>query len=74
MMVNYYEYLRSSEWNWMRLEKLAEVDCECERCGEGDDVLDVHHVTYARLGEEWFEDLEVLCRRCHEVEHGRGWR
>lgn len=31
--------------------------------------LDVHHVTYARLGQELPEDLEVLCRSCHDKRH-----
>jgi hypothetical protein len=30
--------------------------------------LHVHHVSYARLGEELDEDLEALCKRCHNVE------
>jgi hypothetical protein len=30
--------------------------------------LHVHHISYAHLGAERPEDLEVLCRRCHELE------
>ena len=33
--------------------------------------LDVHHKTYARLGCEAPEDLEVLCRACHDERHTR---
>lgn len=29
----------------------------------------VHHLTYERLGEEEFEDLELLCVMCHNLEH-----
>ena len=31
--------------------------------------LDVHHLTYERLGREKDEDLRVLCRACHGDEH-----
>ncbi len=33
--------------------------------------LEVHHLTYERLGHERPDDLLVLCERCHSVEHGR---
>lgn len=33
--------------------------------------LEVHHLTYERLGRERPDDLLVLCERCHSVEHGR---
>jgi hypothetical protein len=32
-------------------------------------MLEVHHRTYERLGDERDEDLEVLCTRCHEQHH-----
>lgn len=35
--------------------------------------VDVHHLTYARLGREWESDLIVLCRYCHAREHGKVW-
>lgn len=31
--------------------------------------FEVHHKTYARFGKERLEDLETLCRTCHEKEH-----
>jgi hypothetical protein len=33
--------------------------------------LEVHHLTYERLGWEQPDDLLVLCERCHAVLHGR---
>ena len=32
--------------------------------------LEVHHLTYERLGHEHPEDLIVLCPACHAAEHG----
>lgn len=29
----------------------------------------VHHKTYERLGEEEFNDLQLLCVMCHNLEH-----
>ena len=65
----YEVYLRSQRWREFRMGVLALVDYTCERCdvSERDSrllVLDVHHLTYARLGSERREDVEVLCRPC----------
>lgn len=32
--------------------------------------IHIHHKTYARVGRERMEDLEVLCEACHFAEHG----
>jgi len=31
----------------------------------------MHYLTYERLGEELIEDVEIVCRECHEMDHGR---
>lgn len=31
--------------------------------------LCVHHKTYERLGQEKIEDLQLLCRKCHDELH-----
>ena len=41
---------------------------ECQRCGAVDVELQVHHLTYARLGREDWEDLKVVCSPCHAIE------
>ena len=44
----------------------------CEACGTGAR-LTVHHVNYDRFGgDELVVDVEILCRRCHDVEHDQG--
>jgi hypothetical protein len=45
-------------------------DRRCERCGcrvplHGRGAVTVHHRTYARLGHERREDVELLCWGCH---------
>ena len=42
----------------------------CERCGRSrlGTILQVHHKTYARLGNEHLDDLKVVCIDCHQIE------
>lgn len=50
--------------------KFAKRGPYCETCGSGTQNINVHHKTYARLGKELAEDLEILCQMCHEIRHG----
>ncbi|HEV8189473.1 MAG TPA: hypothetical protein VGP83_17090 [Pyrinomonadaceae bacterium] len=76
----YAEYLQSEHWK--RLRREAITDCpECFRCGIPRDLareiydqdLHVHHKRY-NLWREDLSDLEVLCRRCHDIETHGGTR
>lgn len=61
-------YLTTPVWKAKRHEALALYGCLCNRCGEYG--TDVHHKTYERVGgRELLEDLEILCRECHEAHH-----
>lgn len=64
----YQKYLRSTHWSIVRARALGYADHRCFYCGATDH-LDVHHLTYARRGCELDEDLMVLCRTCHAIEH-----
>jgi len=62
------EYLKSPVWKAKRLQALIHYGAICNRCGSHG--TDVHHKTYARWGgDELIEDLEILCRQCHEAHH-----
>jgi 5-methylcytosine-specific restriction endonuclease McrA len=66
-------YLRSEHWATTRDTALKAASYRCARCGavrSRSVRLNVHHRTYERLGAEQPGDLEVLCRTCHEGEHG----
>jgi 5-methylcytosine-specific restriction endonuclease McrA len=77
----YERYIDTDHWQKVRDLKLTDQAKErgynyCERCGERaptdatrETAFHVHHKTYERLGEERLEDLEIICRRCHEKEH-----
>jgi hypothetical protein len=72
----YAQYLQSPEWKETRTQAIADAGNQCERCDlprwlaeiAYDQDLHVHHKTYKNKGHESPEDLEVLCRRCHEME------
>lgn len=42
----------------------------CSKCGCGG-ILDVHHINYRNIFDVTVDDLTPICRRCHNVEHGR---
>jgi 5-methylcytosine-specific restriction endonuclease McrA len=81
-MWEYENYLETQHWQALRKQKLEKQrgdlghNC-CEKCGERPQVttreaaLHLHHITYERLGEERFEDVMIVCRPCHDKEHGR---
>jgi hypothetical protein len=64
----YLAYLNSPAWRVTRNRALRLANWRCRRC-EGKRDLQVHHLTYERLGREWDQDLEVLCDSCHRGEH-----
>lgn len=66
--MEYADYLQSPEWRRRRNARILGAHRRCERCRARRE-LQVHHVSYARLGEELDTDLEVLCRACHEGHH-----
>lgn len=63
----YKVYLASAEWRDKRKQVWDRAKGTCEECGGRG--RDVHHQTYARIGDERLEDLILLCRECHEAKH-----
>lgn len=78
----YKAFLSSAVWKRMRKEALERAEYQCEatrvrysrftfmemvaRC-EATEKLTVHHLSYARFGgDELPEDLQVLCKYCHD--------
>ncbi|WP_322489409.1 hypothetical protein [Chloroflexus sp.] len=68
----YAEYLASEEWKARRKRHLRSVGYRCQVCNTQGVVLDVHHRTYQRRGEEHYTDLLALCRTCHDLFHREG--
>lgn len=77
-MRDYQGYIESDEWARRRQQKISStfcwhgrVLCDHCRCFVSSNAIDVHHLTYERLGAELPEDLLVLCFWCHKLAHGR---
>jgi hypothetical protein len=69
---NYWEYLGSIEWQKKRDEALERAGYCCEHAGcENDDDLQVHHLSYERLGYELLSDVIVLCEYHHKAYEAR---
>lgn len=66
----YRDYLRTPEWQGVRLAALRRAKYSCQLCNASGVQLHVHHRTYQRRGQEWDSDVIVLCKACHEVHHG----
>ncbi len=64
----YLAYLNSSAWRMRRNRALKLGGYRCFQCGSKRD-LQVHHLSYERLGAEHDSDLQVLCADCHEGHH-----
>lgn len=72
----YAEYLQSPEWKELRRQVFLEMGSRCAHCHIPrwlaeivyDQDLHVHHKTYVNIGNEALEDLEPICRRCHDIE------
>ena len=69
-VINYHNYITSKRWHLSkaRLETLLADNYSCRMCGS-DECVEVHHITYANLGNELATDLVTLCRPCHQITH-----
>lgn len=68
VFVSYSEYLTTRQWSITRLEAKERAGWKCQRCYSLGP-LEVHHLTYRRVGRERPSDLVVLCETCHLIEH-----
>ena len=68
----YEAYIASKEWAAKRREYWQQYGrtCKVVDCGSTSD-LEVHHHTYARLGDELLTDLVGVCRAHHEEIHAQ---
>ncbi len=64
----YNEHLNSEKWAALRRKVLARCRGICEGCGERP-AAHIHHLDYARLGDEMLFDLAAVCLPCHERIH-----
>lgn len=63
-------YLASREWNVLRELVAVRSDGICERCHHNK-MDHVHHLTYERKYCELPEDLQAICKGCHDFTHAK---
>jgi len=66
----YGKYLQTPHWRRTRNAALMRAGYACDDCGKRSG-LQVHHLTYERIGAELPADLCVLCDPCHGDAHVR---
>jgi 5-methylcytosine-specific restriction endonuclease McrA len=65
MTEEYKRYLVSPQWRATRERAFAYHGRFCAVCG-ATRRLQVHHLTYERLGHELMSDFRILCKGCHK--------
>lgn len=60
----YNDYIASDKWKAIRLKVLKRDNNLCQACLYAP-AQDVHHITYANLGNELMFELLSVCRDCH---------
>lgn len=66
-------YIKSVHWSIKRNIVLARAKNEegipiCEACGQSQ-AIQVHHLTYRNLGNEYLWELKAVCLACHQRLH-----
>lgn len=69
----YQAYLCGREWGLLREQVRKRAGGICERCMTNE-MDHVHHLTYERKYRESLDDLQAICKGCHEFTHGKSHR
>lgn len=64
----YRAYLMTDAWRSKRAKAIKRANGVCEGCGEAR-AVEVHHLSYAHLGDELLWELKAVCRSCHAKCH-----
>ena len=64
----YKSYLKSQHWDLIR-SRVIQNHPYCEMCKKSKKPLQVHHLSYKRIGYEKDSDLIPLCAECHAAVH-----
>lgn len=77
----YRAYVSSRDWRLRREELIVSLGAKCANCSiprfltnlhnwDGED-LHVDHLRYGNLGSETSDDVQLLCKRCHQAKSFR---
>jgi hypothetical protein len=64
----YSQYLQTDHWKNIAYQAKRKAGFRCQMCNSSG-LLNAHHRTYERRGEEWLTDITVVCEACHEHFH-----
>lgn len=65
-----FQYLKSEQWQTVRIEALARDKARCQICREESIHNDAHHIWYPEnIWETTVDHLVILCRGCHGFIH-----
>ena len=67
-MSNYSELLKDPRWQKCRLKILERDNFTCQKCGDNETTLNIHHLKYKTGKMPWdYSDktLITLCKHCH---------
>lgn len=68
--MTYQEKLLDPRWQKKRLKILNRDDWACQACGDKEETLHVHHITYSKNPWESKNiNLITLCKSCHDIWH-----
>ena len=61
-------YMSSENWKRLRQQRLIHSKGLCEAQTKGCNIYasDIHHISYAHIGDEAVWDLRAVCRQCHK--------
>lgn len=68
--MNYQYQLKHPKWQKKRLEILNRDNFTCQKCGDLETTLHIHHLKYPENGNAWDignEHLITLCSHCHKI-------
>jgi len=68
--MDYQSYLASDEWKAKRTKVRRRARGWCERC-KVRPRADIHHLSYANIGNEAETELIAVCHSCHAFLHGK---
>lgn len=67
----YQAVMQSAGWRHRRSQAIRRAGRRCQECGTAGP-LDVHHLSYAHLGDERPWELVAVCESCHDRLHRAG--
>ena len=65
---NYHQYLRSGDWRRFRELVIQLRGYRCQLC-QDTKKIEVHHMSYKRVGSEDLRDVLIVCNSCHGFIH-----